>query len=126
MFDFLRKWGLDPKTAIITLLIIPIFMVVKRVITKYFKEWAELLTDGVMYLINRYITQSIAAKLTMKRYCRLNLGNERIKFLHIPSSRDITLDIDKIFVKLTLTHLADAEKNFDHKTFLTVGNRLIY
>ena len=124
MFDFLKKWGFDPKTAFYTILIVPIFLAVKKVLVKHIKDWTGYLWEGIMYLLSKYVKQSLAASLSMKRYCRLQLSNESLKYLHIPSSLDINLDIDKIFVNLTLSYLEEQENSFSHKDFLTIGNRI--
>ena len=122
MLDFFK--GLDPKTAIYTALIIPIVLLIKKILLKHLKEWTEYLWEGLMYFVSEYIKQSLAASLSMKRYCRLQLGSERIKYLNIPSSLDISLEVDRIFVNLTLTYLDEQEKDFSHTDFLTIGNRI--
>lgn len=122
--DLFKKIDFDLKTFICTLFIIPVFLVLRRVVVKYVKEWTEYLADGLMYLLSRYIRQSLAASLSMRRYCKLQMGNESIKYLYIPSTLDINLDIDKIFVNLTISYIDEDESEFNHTDFLEIGNRI--
>jgi len=124
MFDFLKKWGLDPKSVLYTSLAIPIGGFLIKIILKHLKDWVQYLSEGILYIISKYIKHSLAASLSMKRYCRLQLGNEKIKYLHIPSIRDISLSIDKIFVNLTISYYEEQQQSFSHKDFLTIGNRI--
>jgi hypothetical protein len=122
--DLFKKIDFDLKTFIYTLLLIPMFLVIKRIVIKYVKDWTEYLVDGLMYFLSRYIKQSLAASLSMRRYCKLQLGNESIKYLYIPSTLDINLDIDKIFVNLTISYIDEEECEFNHTDFLKIGNRI--
>lgn len=130
MFEFLKKMelNLDLKsvffTLIFTLLLAPLFFVVRKIVIKYIKEWGEYFIDGIMHFCSIYIKQSLAASLSLKRYCKLQLGNDSVKFLNIPSSQDISLDIDKIFVNLTISYNDENENEFNHYDFLTIGNRI--
>lgn len=125
IIDFFKNWHFDLRSSVITILAIPILLIIKKVVLKHVKEWTEYAFEGLMYFISKHIRQSLAATLSMKRYCRLQLANERIRYLNIPSSRAINLDIDKIFVNLTISYLEKRESNFNHKDFLTIGNRIM-
>ncbi|MBB5643930.1 hypothetical protein [Pedobacter cryoconitis] len=123
-FEIIKKINIDPKSVVCTLLFIPVFLVLKRLVVNYVKEWSEYLIDGSMYFLSRHIKQSLASSLSLKRYCKLQLGNESIKFLNIPSSFDLCLDIDKIFVNLTISYNQEQESDLNHRDFLKIGNRI--
>ncbi|WP_316844480.1 NACHT domain-containing protein [Pedobacter psychrodurus] len=124
IIPYLKGFNLDIKSVLLTLIALPLLMVIRRVVIRYVKEWGEYTIDGVMYLLSRYIKQSVASSLSLRRYCKLQLGNDSIKYLHIPSSRDLTVDIDKFFVNLTISHRDENENEFNQYDFLTIGNRV--
>lgn len=76
-----------------------------------------------MYWVSRFIKHSLAGALTLKRYCRLQLAGQN-QYLHVPSSLDIKLDIDRIFIPLTLEHYGGEKGSYNHTDLLTVGNRI--
>ncbi|MFD2968798.1 NACHT domain-containing protein [Sphingobacterium bambusae] len=122
--NFLKSFRIDFTSVALTVIAIPLLMVLRKVVIKYVKDWGEYAIDGMMYFISRHIKQSVASSLSLKRYCKLQLGNEAVKYLNVPSTRDLNIDIDKIFVNLTISYNDENESEFTHNDFLTVGNRI--
>ena len=92
---------LDPLTAIITA-ITAIFIVMRKRIVQKLKDWTIYFTEGVLYHVGHMVKLAIAASLSLKKYCRIQLGIETYKYLRVPSREDFSIDIDRIFVPLAL------------------------
>jgi hypothetical protein len=117
------KWHPDPTTAIITIVIAPLGYLILRLLAKSAAIWTKHFVEGVLYWISRYITRSMAAQLTLKRYCRLQLKSDN-RFLYVPSRFDIKLDVDDIFVTLRLEQHGGLSALHTHSTLFQIGNRL--
>src|SRR5690242_14358637 len=96
-----RNWRLDVPTLVITLLVVPVLIYGIGILRKNGKDWIRFAFEGVCYFIGRYLLHQMAARFSLSRYSRLQLekGN---KYLHVPSKSDIKLEVDKVFVNLTL------------------------
>ncbi len=46
------------------------------------------------------------------------------KYLHVPSRLDIKVEVDRLFVTLTLEHQGTELREYSHKDLLKAGNRL--
>ena len=75
-----------------------------------------------MYWVGRLLIHSLAARFSLSRYCRLQLQREN-KYIHVPSRNEVKLEIDRVFVKLTLDQ-GDGTKNYTNNTLLSAGNRI--
>lgn len=80
--------------------------------------------NGVFWILERVLTRSISAKLSMRRYCSLQLANESGRYLQVPGSRSTALDVDEVFVPLTL-ELGGRNKTYTNTNLLGAGSRLI-
>lgn len=119
----LEGWSFDFKSSIITLLIAPLFAYILLILRKYIKEWSNYLLEGLLYWVSRYIKHSFAGALTLKRYCKLKLSDD-YRYLYVPSSLDIKLDVDTVFVPLTLEEQITNDCRYDHENILLLGNRI--
>lgn len=109
---------------VITVVLLPILAALILVIKRFIKDTAIYVFEGIAYFLGRALRAPIAAKLTLKHYARLVLENENNKFLHVPSSLDISLDIDQVFVTLSLELSGSERKTYTHENMLNVGNRI--
>lgn len=116
-------FNLDLKSCLLTLFVMPVFVYLLLIFRKYVKEWSSYIVEGVLYWITRSIKQSFAGKLSLSRYCKLKVGDD-LRYLYVPSSLDIKLDIDKVFVPLTLEEQVTNDTKYDHSNILSVGNRI--
>lgn len=117
---------LDFKTAVIsavtTIVLSPVLLLVLKITARHVLKWVDSLVDGMLYWLSRYIIHGLAARMSLKAYCRLLLSST--KFVPVPSSRDVNLEIDNIFIALNLENTGISQKNVTHATLLTTGNRL--
>jgi hypothetical protein len=80
--------------------------------------------DGLVYWGARYLGRSLYGTLTIKRYCRLLLGRQEHRYLHVPSRLDdVKLDIDAVYVALSLESRG-MQATYSHRDLLTLGNRI--
>lgn len=103
---FFIRWKFDPTTAFITIVIAPLAIVVLRALARHTKIWVTYLVEGGLYWVSRLVLHSMAARLTLRKYCSLILA-EKNRYLHVPSRQEIKLAIDSIFVTLQLTLVQD-------------------
>lgn len=110
-------------TAIFMFFILPLGIFLGKTILQYLKEWGSYFVEGILYWLTRIFKHSVAGTLTLKRYCRLQLSGQS-QFLHVPSTKDVKLNIDNVFINLTLEHKSTEEANYNHKTLLSLSNRI--
>jgi hypothetical protein len=122
MSSFLRDWHFDPISALATLLIGPIAIYILLVARKFLKESAKYIVDGTIYSLNKTFVHRVAASLTLKRYCKLQLAGPS-KHMRVPALMPVSLDIDKIFVPLVLENRG-VNAAYDNSNLLTAGNRI--
>jgi GTPase SAR1 family protein len=121
--NFFSGFRYDIRSAVITIVVAPVVGYLLIILAKYLKFWSKYAIEGVLYWVSRTLKRSIAAAFTLKRYCDLRLAEEN-KFLYVPSGLDIKLNIDKVFVPLTLEGQGTEKATYTHETLLTVGNRI--
>lgn len=121
--DHIHNWHFDIPTLFITLLVAPVGLYLLAILRKHAKTWGGFLVEGVCYWSGRLIVHSLAARFTLRRYCRLQLLKEN-KYLYVPSRSDVKLEIDKVFVNLTLEEQSDSGESYDHDTLFSAGNRI--
>ena len=117
-------WTFDPITALVTALILPLLYLLRMMILSHLKQWLQYLVEGVMYWISRSIKKSVAAALTLKQYSRLRLADEKYRYLIVPSTINLNLDIERVFVPLTIENPSTPKTSYDHNDLLTVGTRI--
>jgi archaellum biogenesis ATPase FlaH len=115
-------WKFDPVSAVLTTLILPLLAYAAIIIRKSALSATRYVIEGFLYWISPFVTKSAAASLSLRRYCRLQLSDSS-RYLYVPSSVEIHLDIDTIFVPLVLER-AGKEEGYDHRTVLEAGNRI--
>jgi hypothetical protein len=117
-----QNWQFDPLTAVVTLVILPPIIYALFLIRRAVLSGTRYLIQGFLDQITPFLTKTTAASLSLRRYCRMQLSGVS-KYLYVPSTTDINLDIDNIFVPLILER-AGAQKAYDHRTLFEAGNRL--
>ncbi len=122
-WDAVHRWHFDLPTLIITLVVAPLAVYLLGILRKHGKEWSGYVLEGFCYQVGRLLIHSLAARFSLKRYCRLELQKDN-KFLYVPSRNDIKLAIDKVFVNLTLEEQTGGIGSYDQNTLFLAGNRL--
>ncbi len=106
-----------------TLLGTPLILYFIGIIRRNIKSSGTYALEGGMYWASRSLKRSLAGSLSLKQYCRLRLADEN-QYLFVPSSLDIKLHIDKVFVKLSLINQGQIDSHYSHSDILNIGNRL--
>src|SRR6266508_4288469 len=118
------SWTLDLKTAILTLLIAPLFYFFLRRLYKFLRRHLQYLLDGFLWFVGRYIVRSLAARTSLRRYCRTQLEAAATKYLQVPGRASLALETDRIFVTLKLEFGGNQEGTFSQGNLLTAGQRV--
>ena len=92
---------LDPFTAVIVSIFLPAVYVVLNLTRHQVKAGTIYIANGAFYGIAAALTRRAAARLTLRRICSIQLAGES-KYLHVPSTQEIQVEVDKIFVPLVL------------------------
>jgi len=121
--DHLRHWHLDLPTLFITLLAVPLVTYFIGILRRHGKIWGAYVIEGAMYWLGRLLIHSLAARFSLSRYCRIQLQKEN-RYIYVPARNEVKLEIDKVFVKLTLENQGESVGNYTHTTLLSAGNRI--
>ncbi len=121
--SFFNNWNFDVKSCLITIIGVPILLYFLAIIRRYIKSLGSYAIEGLMYWASRFFKKSLAGALSLKHYCRLRLAGES-RYLFVPSSLDIKLPIDEVFVSLSLGQQGGTGELYSHRDILTVGNRI--
>ena len=124
-FDFLNspQLPLIIKTVIGTLVGVPTLLYFASKFRTFIKTTGALLIEAFLFKLSRLFNQSLARHFSLKHYCRLRLKDDT-KELSVPSSTDIKLPIDDVFVRLLLSQHGNTGGDFNHRDILEAGNRI--
>ena len=114
--------GLDPWSIFVTVIALPLLVSLGVGIRRGLKAWGSFGLEGVHYYFNRYLIHSMASRLSLKRYCRLQLAG-RSRLLTVPAREDFSLETDRVFVPLVLAQHG-SRASYTHNDFMQVGNRI--
>jgi hypothetical protein len=114
---------LDIPTLLFTLLVVPLLVYFIGILKKHGKAWGGFLLEGMMYWFGRLVIHSLSARFSLRRYCRMQLQKEN-QYVFVPSKNDIKLEIDRVFVNLTMEQQGDGGGSFDQANILTAGPRI--
>jgi hypothetical protein len=119
----LPSFDLDLRTFFLTAVLLPLLYFFVKLVVRYLKELGGYAIEGVLYWATRAIKHSLAGALTLRRYARLQLAGQS-GYLYIPSRGDVKVEIDRVFVTLTLERQGGPKSQYTHADLLEVGNRL--
>jgi hypothetical protein len=117
--------SLDLPTAIGTLIAAPIVYYMLRKLGKWLLQVVRFSFEGVLWFVGRFAFQQLAARLSMRRYCRAQLGAPATSSLPVPGASSIALDTDQVFVPLALGLGARNSEPYTNANVLSAGNRLL-
>jgi hypothetical protein len=92
--------NLDPKTMIVTAVLLPAVFVVVRRVRRIVVDNFSYALDYVVWIVGRNFHEAFAKRVSLKRYGRLKLADPASSYLPVPGPRNVTLDIDATFVPL--------------------------
>lgn len=113
----------DPTTAVVTLAGVLLAIAIRRA-RAFIAEWFTKAVDWVLWHAGRRVKRSFARRLSIKRYCALELDAESSKTLELPGAFSKTLETDKAFIPLLLDEGRGADVSFSHTTLLQSGQRI--
>lgn len=119
----LKLWHFDPLTALLVMVFLPVLLYLCKILVKNLKDWGGYALDGILYWVGRTLKHTLAASLTLKKYCNLLLKGS-YRHLHVPSRSEITLDIDQVYVPLILEQRGNKQAIYTHTNLLSAGNRI--
>ena len=126
IYKWMSGWHFDILSSFITLVIVPLLIFAVNIFMKAFKSWILYYLEGVIYITGKVIRKSIALSLTLKKYSRLQLGNDRYRYLYIPSRLNINnIDINEIFIPLSVDSLGINKIKYNNEDIISIGNRVM-
>jgi len=114
-----------PLNAFVAGILVPLALYALALIRKDLKAAVGFAVQAFLFRIAPLLRRPVAAAISLKEYCRLQLGDDSNRWLLVPSnSADIPLDVDKAFVPLLLEQDGMEDVQYNNDTLLTAGGRL--
>jgi hypothetical protein len=117
------RFSFDPRTAVLMAAAGIIVFTVRR-FERFIRRWLSYLLDALFWRASRHLQRSLSSRLTLKRYCHLELNATASKYLQVPGPSTIQLKTDESFVPLLLDEGHGGDLSFSHSTLLEAGNRI--
>ena len=117
------RW-LNWRYFLLDLGVIALFWYLLKQLRRFVIKHGIKFINGAFWIANRVATRSISAQLSMRRYCRVQLEDEAGRSLQVPGLKGEALDVDEVFVPLTL-ELGGQDQTLASSDVLGAGNRLI-
>jgi GTPase SAR1 family protein len=113
----------DPGTAVIMVVAGLLVLAIYRT-GAFLRKWLNYLLDWSFWSLSRFLQKSLSSRLSLRKYCRLQLGAEESKYLDVPGATSQPLQTDEAYVPLLLDEGRNGELSFSHETILEAGSRL--
>ena len=94
--------GFDPVSAVIALLAAPVFIYVIKRFRVFITQQLGQFLDAIFWFLTRFFRRSLASRVSLRQYCRIQLGRKAAQFLSVPGANQTALPIDDVFVPLRL------------------------
>jgi hypothetical protein len=120
----LGNWRFDPVYWLLVVIAIPLAYYLGTIVLSYLKAWGHDLLDAVMYRVGRFVFRTMPASTSLKEFCRRLLDGQS-RFLHVPATTDIRMDIDTMYVPLQLDSSGDSPASLTHSDILGSGSRIL-
>jgi hypothetical protein len=114
----------DWRSILTNLGIIAVAWYFLKKLRKFVVKHGKMIVDGTFWVLTRIVTRSISARLSMRRYCQIQLADESGRTLQVPGQRSTPLDVDEVYVPLML-ELGGLDEAYTSSDALNAGNRLI-
>ena len=82
------------------------------------------LYDAIGFHVALNVRRTRASRFALRRYCRLLLSDDRHRFLYVPCRSEVKLEVDAVFVPLTLEQFGPGSTPYPHTGILKTGRRL--
>lgn len=113
------------ETELITFIVSPVLIYAFYKTGRTIKQVFRFAFDWLLWQFTRRTIKSLASRLSMRHYCRNQLAADSTKFLQVPGSRGIPLDVDQVFVPLTIEYGNHPPESYKNLELLNETNRLI-
>jgi hypothetical protein len=121
--DRLFLWLAAHGSSIWALVLLPVAIALGRYIAKWAAGLGRIAVDGLLYYASRHFEHAMAAGMSLRRYATIQLGGTS-RYVDIPSSHDIRLPIDDVYVPLSLEAGAIGNQRVADLEVFTVGDRV--
>ncbi|RZT78243.1 hypothetical protein EV382_1425 [Micromonospora violae] len=92
----------DWKSSILTIVALPVAYFLLKRLRDFAKRNVTLVTDAAFWVGDRIVAESVATRMSLKRYCRIQLDKEHSRYLPVPGSRGVMLQTDLVYIPLQL------------------------
>ena len=108
--------------AIVMVFLVPLLTYALRILLKHAEDITGFWLEGRLYYFTRRFRQGLAARYSIKLYCRLQL-REPNRYLQVPNL-DSSLETDDLFVTLALEHQGGDRATYSHNDLVSLGDRI--
>ena len=113
------------RIELITFIISPIILYALYKTGAAVKRVFRFAFDWLLWQFTRHTIKSLSSRFSMRHYCRNQLASDNTKFLQVPGSRGLPLDVDQVFVPLTIEYGNHPPESYKNLELLDESNRLI-
>ena len=113
------------RIELITFIISPIVLYAIYRIGRTAKSVFQFAFDWALWQFTRHTIKSLASRFGMRHYCRNQLASDNARFLQVPGRRGVPLDVDQVFVPLTIEYGNHTPESYKNLELLEEGNRLV-
>lgn len=68
---------------------------------RFLRDNLSYILEALLWYIARRLSKSLAARFSMRHYCQNVLAQQSSRYVHVPGIRNMSLDVDRIFVPLS-------------------------
>jgi hypothetical protein len=97
----------DPATAIISLVVAPVFYFTLRRVGRFIKQNTQFALEAIFFQLGKSFRSSLAMRVSLRKYCRAGLSDSRNRYLVVPGRDQVSLEADRAFVSLKLQNATE-------------------
>src|SRR5262245_3892148 len=92
----------DWKDLLIGALALPLVLIILQCLRDVIQRNMTQIRDATAWLVMGLVTDSVAVRMSLARYCRTSKDRDDVRFLHVPGVEGASHHIGSIFVPLRL------------------------
>lgn len=113
------------RVELVTFIVSPIVFYVIYRSGRAAKNVFRFAFDWLLWQLTRRAIKSLASRFSLRHYCRNQLASDNTKFLQVPGGRGLPLDVDQVFVPLTIEYGNHPPESYKNLELLDESNRLV-
>jgi hypothetical protein len=121
MRSLFHEW----RTELVTFIVSPIIFYIIYKTGRTLKKIVKFAFDWLLWAFAKRTMKVLAARLSMRHYCKSQLNSDANKFLAVPGHRNVPLSVDEMFVPLTIEYGDRKQTQYASLELLEKGNRII-